>query len=187
MKPDRLELDFMPSRGLAFTRAGAVLAGLALILWATLLVLTYRKADSAAEATEAATVTAQTQAREAETRRAQTAARSAGLWTPAQRAALEAVNWSLGLPWSALIERTARAAPPGVSLLAFEPDVTQAVLILQGEADRASVMVRYVQALERDASLGHALLRDFEAVPDSSRVRFTIEASIASMVRGGRP
>ena len=31
MKPDRLEIDFMPSRGLAFTRAGAVLAGLALI------------------------------------------------------------------------------------------------------------------------------------------------------------
>jgi hypothetical protein len=90
----------------------------------------------------------------------------------------------LELPWSALMDRTARAAPAGVSLLAFEPDVAQSMLTLQGEAERPAVMVRYLQALERDAHLGQALLRDFESVPESSRVRFTIAASMGSVMQG---
>jgi Tfp pilus assembly protein PilN len=179
MSGDRLEIDFLPRQRLTLTRRGALLAGAAALVWVLALVILQSDRGRAPKTDD-----------DRSTRlapRPELAASRAELWTPAQRAALEGVVKGLALPWSTLIDRTARAAPPGVSLLAFEPDLTQSVLTLQGEAERASVMVRYLQILERDAHLGQALLRDFEAVPDSSRVRFTIAASMNSVMREGRP
>jgi hypothetical protein len=174
----RLDIDFLPRRRFRLTPTGAGLALLAALVWVLAISTTHRGADprtppepSAAARGPALTLPA---------------GEPVGRWSPAQAAALTSVVRGLELPWSALMDRTARAAPAGVSLLAFEPDVAQSMLTLQGEAERPAVMVRYLQALERDAHLGQALLRDFESVPESSRVRFTIAASMGSVMQGGR-
>jgi hypothetical protein len=178
MNRARLNIDFLPPRRFALTRTGALMGLAAALVWVLALTTTRPAADRSPPSDP---VPARV------TPRSGPPGDAADRWSPAQRAALESVVRSLELPWSALIDRTARAAPPGVSLLAFEPEVAQFMLTLQGEAERPAVMVRYLQALERDTHLGQALLRDFEAVPESSRVRFTIAASMAAVMQGARP
>lgn len=175
----RLDIDFLPRRRFGLTPSGAGLALLAVLVWVLALSMTQMSTDSRTPPDPAAVARGSAPA--------VSVSEPARRWSPAQAAALASVVSGLELPWSALMDRTARAAPAGVSLLGFEPDVAQSMLTLQGEAERPSVMVRYLQALERDAHLGQALLRDFESVPESSRVRFTIAASMGSVMQGGRP
>lgn len=170
------ELDFVAPSPLSLTRPGRWVLGLACALWlVTALVALWP--TSQPRPTPIAEVVKPAPRPEANTPR----------WTAAQRQSVASVAMSLQVPWALWIDRTARAAPAGVSLLAFEPDVARGVLSLQAQADRLSSMVKYVRVLEQDNHLGQALLRDFESVPESQRVRFTIDAALQNATAGARP
>jgi hypothetical protein len=171
------DLDFVPSGPLTLTRASGSCAALALALWLAILFVGPKGEPTADAQQPVAPVAARPPA--PEPLRAQ--------WTQAQRQSVEKASRALQVPWAQWIDRTAKAAPAGVSLLSFEPDVNTGLLSLQAEANRMASMVKYVRLLEQDNHLGQALLREFESVPESTKVRFTIDASLQGTRHGGRP
>jgi len=171
------DLDFVPSGPLTVTRAGGAFVVLALALWIAIFFLGPKGQASNDAQQPVAPVVARPAA--PEPLKAQ--------WTQAQRQTVEKAARALDVPWAQWIDRTAKAAPAGVSLLSFEPDMSTGMLSLQAEANRMASMVKYVRLLEQDRHLGQALLREFESVPESTKVRFTIDASLQAQLRGGQP
>jgi|GEM_PF-1221168 len=161
------DLDFVAPHPLALTRSGRRMLAGAGVLWLAAVGVALWPQSPGVQVPVASVATPPPRVQKAPPQ-----------WSAAQRQSVESVVLSLQVPWAQWIDRTARAAPAGVSLLAFEPDVARGVLSLQAQADRLSSMVKYVRILEQDAHLGQALLRDFESVPESSKVRFTIDAAL---------
>lgn len=76
-------------------------------------------------------------------------AAKAPVLSPAEAAAANAVVMQLNLPWRDLRNAVRDATPPGVALLALEPDAKKQALRLTAETRTSEDMVGYVERLKR--------------------------------------
>lgn len=96
-----------------------------------------------------------------------------------QAAAVNAAVMQLNLPWRALQDAVAAATPPGVALLALEPDARKRSLRISAEARTSDEMIDYVARLKReelfsDVALTHHEIND----QDPNRpIRFELDAA----------
>ena len=96
-----------------------------------------------------------------------------------QASAVNAAVMQLNLPWRALQDAVAAATPPGVALLALEPDAKKRTVRISAEARTSDEMIDYVARLKReelfsDVALTHHEIND----QDPNRpIRFELDAA----------
>lgn len=98
---------------------------------------------------------------------------------PEQAAAINAAVQQLNLPWRALQDAVAAATPPGVALLALEPDARKQVLKITAEVRSSDAMIAYIEQIkQQDVFTGVLLTRHEINEQDPARpLRFQCEAT----------
>jgi hypothetical protein len=96
----------------------------------------------------------------------------------AQAAAVNAAILQLNLPWRALYDAIAAATPPGIGMLALEPDARKRSLKITAEAKNSDAMIDYVELLKREEVFaGVTLIRHEINEQDPNKpIRFQLEA-----------
>lgn len=96
----------------------------------------------------------------------------------AQALSVNAAILRLNVPWRALEDAIGTATPPGIALLALDPDPKKQVLKITAEARTSDDMVGYVQALkQQEFFIGAALARHEIGEQDPQHpIRFQVEA-----------
>jgi Tfp pilus assembly protein PilN len=98
---------------------------------------------------------------------------------PAQAAAVNAAILQLNLPWRDLQDALASATPPGIALLALEPDARKRVLKITAETTSSDAMVAYVAQLKQQELFGarvQLLRHEINALDPNKPLRFQLEA-----------
>nr|WP_229477236.1 PilN domain-containing protein [Massilia rubra] len=96
----------------------------------------------------------------------------------AQAAGVNAAILQLNLPWRALYDAIAAATPPGIGMLALEPDARKRSLKITAEAKSSDAMIEYVELLKREELFaGVTLIRHEINEQDPNKpIRFQLEA-----------
>lgn len=96
----------------------------------------------------------------------------------AQALSVNAAIQRLNVPWRELEDAIGTATPPGIALLALDPDPKKQLLKITAEARTSDDMVGYVQALkQQEFFIGAALARHEIGEQDPSHpIRFQVEA-----------
>lgn len=97
---------------------------------------------------------------------------------PARIEAVNAAVMQLNLPWRALHDAIQAGTPPGVALLALEPDAKKGRVRISAEARDSDAMIACVDSLRRSGWFGAvALLRHEIDEQDPNRpIRFQVDA-----------
>lgn len=98
---------------------------------------------------------------------------------PAQAAAVNAAILQLNLPWRDVQDALASATPPGIALLALEPDARKRVLKITAETTGSDAMVGYIAQLKRQqlfATRVQLLRHEINALDPNKPLRFQLEA-----------
>ncbi|WP_332861281.1 hypothetical protein [Janthinobacterium svalbardensis] len=98
---------------------------------------------------------------------------------PAQAAAVNAAILQLNLPWRDLQDALTSATPPGIALLALEPDARKRVLKITAETTSSDAMVAYIAQLKRQELFGvrvQLLRHEINALDPNQPLRFQLEA-----------
>lgn len=95
----------------------------------------------------------------------------------AQARAVNGAIMQLNLPWRELQQAVAGSVPPGIALLALEPDPRKQVLKITAEAKNADDMIAYIEQLKQQEFFAGAALARHEIVDtDPNRpLRFQAE------------
>lgn len=97
----------------------------------------------------------------------------------AQAAAVNAAIMQLNLPWRDLQDALATATPPGVALLALEPDARKRILKITAETKSSDAMVDYVAQLKQQQAFGagvQLLRHEVNQLDPNLPLRFQLEA-----------
>ena len=98
---------------------------------------------------------------------------------PAQAAAVNAAILQLNLPWRDVQDALASATPPGIALLALEPDARKRVLKITAETTGSDAMVDYIAQLKRQQLFGvrvQLLRHEINELDPNRPLRFQLEA-----------
>jgi len=98
---------------------------------------------------------------------------------PAQAAAVNAAILQLNLPWRDVQDALASATPPGIALLALEPDARKRVLKITAETTGSDAMVAYIAQLKQQELFGtrvQLLRHEINALDPNKPLRFQLEA-----------
>jgi Tfp pilus assembly protein PilN len=97
---------------------------------------------------------------------------------PARAGAVNAAVLQLNLPWRSLHDAIEAATPPGIALLALEPDAKKSSLRITAEAKSSDDMIAYVAALRHVDWFGAVALARHEInEQDPNRpIRFQVDA-----------
>lgn len=98
---------------------------------------------------------------------------------PAQAAAVNAAILQLNLPWRDLQDALASATPPGIALLALEPDARKRILKITAETTSSDAMVAYVAQLKQQQLFGtrvQLLRHEINELDPNRPLRFQLEA-----------
>jgi Tfp pilus assembly protein PilN len=95
-----------------------------------------------------------------------------------QAAAVNAAILQLNLPWRALGDSLQAATPPGVALLALEPDARKRTLRITAEVRASDEMIGYVEQLQRQPWFSSVTLARHEIVEQDPNhpIRFQVDA-----------
>jgi len=99
--------------------------------------------------------------------------------TPAQATAVNGAILQLNLPWRDMHEALATATPPGVALLALEPDARRRLLKITAETKSSDTMVDYIAQLKQQPAFGggvQLLRHEVDALDPGQPLRFELEA-----------
>jgi Tfp pilus assembly protein PilN len=98
---------------------------------------------------------------------------------PEQAAFVNGAVMRLNLPWRALQDAVAAATPPGVALVAMEPDPRKQVLKITAETRTSDDMVAYVAELKQQESFSGVVLtrHDINDQDPNRPLRFQLEAT----------
>jgi Tfp pilus assembly protein PilN len=96
----------------------------------------------------------------------------------AQAVAANAAILQLNLPWRALGDALQAATPPGVALLALEPDARKRTLRITAEVRGSDEMIGYVEQLQRQEGFSSVTLARHEINDQDPNhpIRFQVEA-----------
>lgn len=96
----------------------------------------------------------------------------------AQAAGVNAAVLQLNLPWRALYDAIAAATPPGIGMLALEPDARKRSLKITAEAKNSDAMIDYIELLKREELFaGVTLIRHEINEQDPNKpIRFQLDA-----------
>lgn len=145
----RIKLDFA-ARGLRLGWPEVVLIGLVVVAVAAL-AFGYQKLSRALaqDRDEISRLLAAQQASKRETASVLPA-------VSAERAkAINAAIGQLNVPWGDMLRALDRARPPGVTLLAMEPDAARSTLRIVAEADTSAELFGFAEAVARSAPFRH--------------------------------
>ncbi|KAB8046963.1 hypothetical protein GCN74_28320, partial [Janthinobacterium sp. FT14W] len=98
---------------------------------------------------------------------------------PAQAAAVNTAILQLNLPWRDVQDALASATPPGIALLALEPDARKRVLKITAETTGSDAMVAYIAQLKQQELFGarvQLLRHEINALDPNKPLRFQLEA-----------
>ena len=98
---------------------------------------------------------------------------------PAQAQAVNAAILQLNLPWRDVQDALASATPPGIALLALEPDARKRVLKITAETTGSDAMVAYVAQLKQQELFGarvQLLRHEINELDPNRPLRFQLEA-----------
>ena len=102
--------------------------------------------------------------------------------SPTQAAVVNSAVLQLNLPWGALHDAIGAATPPGIALLALEPDAHKRSMRITAEARNSDDMIAYVERLkQQELFLAVALTRHEINDQDPNRpIRFQLDAQWAA-------
>ncbi|MGK5079772.1 hypothetical protein [Janthinobacterium sp. HLX7-2] len=98
---------------------------------------------------------------------------------PAQAAAVNAAILQLNLPWRDVQDALATATPPGIALLALEPDARKHLLKITAETTSSDAMVAYIAQLKQQELFGsrvQLLRHEINDLDPNKPLRFQLEA-----------
>lgn len=98
---------------------------------------------------------------------------------PAQAQVVNAAILQLNLPWRDMQDALASATPPGIALLALEPDARKRVLKITAETTGSDAMVAYVAQLKQQELFGARVLllrHEINELDPNRPLRFQLEA-----------
>lgn len=129
-------------------------------------------------ARESAQLEAQSRARTHQAEAALAPVKAAAPVPEAQANAVNAAVLQLNLPWRALHDAIQAATPPGIALLALEPDAKKSSMRITAEAKSSDDMIAYVAQLQGVDWFSTVLLARHEInEQDPNRpIRFQIDA-----------
>jgi len=95
-----------------------------------------------------------------------------------QAAAVNGAILQLNLPWRALHDAVGAATPPGIALLALEPDPRRRSIKITAETKTSDAMIAYIEALkEQELFTGVTLTRhEINELDPNKPIRFQLEA-----------
>jgi Tfp pilus assembly protein PilN len=97
----------------------------------------------------------------------------------AQAGAVNSAILQLNLPWPALRDAVQAATPPGVALLALEPDARRRNLKITAETRDADSMIAYVEQLKRQELFADVVLlrHEINETDPNRPLRFQVDAA----------
>jgi len=99
-----------------------------------------------------------------------------------QAGAVNAAILQLNLPWRALHDAIGAATPPGIAMLALEPDARKRTMKITAEAKSSDAMIGYVEELKKQELFAGVVLTRHEINEQDPLhpIRFQIEAEWAA-------
>ncbi|MES2016632.1 MAG: hypothetical protein V4484_09055 [Pseudomonadota bacterium] len=95
-----------------------------------------------------------------------------------QQAAVNSAIMQLNLPWRALHDAIGAATPPGIALLALEPDARRRSIKVTAETRNSDAMIAYIEALkEQELFTAVSLTRhEINELDPNRPIRFQLDA-----------
>lgn len=96
----------------------------------------------------------------------------------AQAVAVNGMIARLNLPWRTLFDAVQQATPPGVALLALEPDARKQTIRITAEARGSDEMIAYIEAMqEHELFSAVSLIRhEINELDQNHPIRFQLDA-----------